>query len=81
MYEKPFIAAQVVYSVSHEYAKSLVDILLRRTMIAIYGDYGMSLLPKVTQILKDHCQWSQEKCDRQVEAYQDYIADALYSRL
>ena len=73
MEDHPFIEAQVVYSVRYEYAKSLVDILLRRTMIAIYGDYGMSLLPKVTQILRDHCQWSQEKCDRQIEVYKDYM--------
>ena len=71
--EPPFIGAQVVHSVRTEYAKSLVDILLRRTMIAIYGDYGMSLLPEVTRILQSHCQWSQEKCDREIIAYKSYM--------
>lgn len=71
--DPPFIGAQVVYAVTDEYAKSLVDILLRRTMIAIYADYGMMLLPKVVKILKVHCHWSQEKCDRQIQDYSSYM--------
>ena len=69
----PFIGAQVVHSVRNEYAKTLVDILLRRTMIAIYEDYGLSLLPKVTKILQKHCGWSFTQCQTQVEDYLNYM--------
>jgi glycerol-3-phosphate dehydrogenase len=69
----PLIGAQVVFSVTHEYAKSLVDILLRRTMIAIYSNYGLPLLPEVARILKAHCHWSDAKCDRQIQDYFRYM--------
>ncbi|MCM1983435.1 glycerol-3-phosphate dehydrogenase [Lyngbya confervoides] len=69
----PFIAAQVVFAVQTEYAYSLVDILLRRTLIAIYGDYGIPLLPRVLQILQIHCGWSREQGDRQIRDYCHYM--------
>ena len=65
----PDIKAQIVYAVESELAQNLVDILRRRTTLAMNGHYGMDLLSVVTETLQKHCGWTQEKCDR---AHADY---------
>ena len=67
------IKAQVVYAVNSELAHTLMDICCRRTLIAMQGSYGFDALSVITETLVKHCGWSQERCDRQVEAYHTYI--------
>lgn len=67
------IKAQIVYAVQSELAHTLLDICCRRTLIAMAGNYGFDALPAITETLKKHCDWSQERCDRQVEAYRKHI--------
>ena len=73
--ELPDIKAQIVYAVQEEMALTLVDIIRRRTTLAMNGNYGLDLLPVVTETLKKYCGWSQEKCDRQVEDYHTFMAE------
>lgn len=67
------IKAQVVYAVANESAHTLVDILRRRTTLAMNGDYGINLLPVVTATLKHHCGWTSEQCDRACADYRFYM--------
>ncbi|MGB7415338.1 MAG: FAD-dependent oxidoreductase, partial [Thermosynechococcaceae cyanobacterium] len=67
------IKAQVVYAVQTEMAHTLVDICCRRTLMAMQGNYGFDALPAITETLKKHCGWSEEECDRQIEAYRTHI--------
>ena len=69
----PDIKAQVVYAVNTEFAHTLVDIMRRRTTLAINGNYGLDLLPVVTQTLQTYCGWSPEKCDRACVEYRSYM--------
>ena len=69
----PDIRAQIVYSVRSEMAQTLVDILRRRTLLAVKGNYGRDLLPVITDVLAAHCGWSREACDRQQADYHAYI--------
>lgn len=69
----PSIAAQIVFAARSEYAQTLVDILHRRTLLSIHGDYGFNLLPIASSLLQQYCQWSQERCDRAVEDYRRYM--------
>ena len=69
----PDIKAQIVYAVESEQAHNLVDILRRRTTLAMNGDYGMNLLPVVTETLQKHCGWSQEQSDRAHADYRFYM--------
>lgn len=69
----PDIRAQVVFAVQSEFAHTLVDICRRRTALTMQTNYGFDVLPTVTETLREHCNWSLEQCDRQVEAYRDYI--------
>ena len=69
----PDIKAQIVYAVESEQAHNLVDILRRRTTLAMNGHYGMNLLPVVIETLQKHCGWSQEKSDRARADYHFYM--------
>lgn len=69
----PDIKAQVVYAVTQESAHTLVDILRRRTTLAMSGHYGMNLLPVVTATLQKYCGWTQEQCDRACADYRFYM--------
>lgn len=69
----PDIKAQIVYAVGFELAENIIDIMRRRTVLAIHGNYGFDFLPVVTEVLQKYCGWSQEKCDRSVKNYQEYM--------
>lgn len=67
------IKAQIVYAVEAELAHTLVDILRRRTTLAMNGNYGMDLLPVVCATLQQYCGWTQEQCDRACDEYRFYM--------
>ena len=69
----PDIKAQVIYAVDNESAHTLVDILRRRTTLAMNGQYGMNLLPVVTETLQKYCGWTQEQSDRACADYRFYM--------
>ena len=71
--DRPDIKAQIVYAVRSELAHTLVDILRRRTTLAMNGNYGMDLLPVVSETLQKHCNWSVEQCDRAGNDYRFYM--------
>ncbi len=68
----PAIGAQVVFAVQTEYAQTLVDILHRRTLLDVHGDYGLPMLTQVTQLLETYCGWSHEKSQDQMRQYGHY---------
>ena len=67
------IKAQIVYAVRNEFAHTLVDILRRRTTLAMNGQYGMNLLPEVIDTLQQYCGWDRERCDRARAEYQTFM--------
>ncbi|MDJ0798243.1 MAG: glycerol-3-phosphate dehydrogenase [Calothrix sp. MO_167.B12] len=69
----PDIKAQIVYAVNSELARTLVDIIRRRTALAMLDNYGLDLLPVIIKTLFDHCDWSLEDCDQQRNDYYTYI--------
>ena len=69
----PDIKAQIVYAVRKEAAHSLVDILRRRTTIAMQANYGLDVLPIVSEVLGKHCGWEEEKLDRALKDYHNYM--------
>lgn len=71
--ELPDIKAQIVYAVNSEFAHTLVDILRRRTTLAMNGQYGMNLLPVVTDVLQQYCGWDAEQCDRARTEYRSFM--------
>ncbi|MEL7408051.1 MAG: glycerol-3-phosphate dehydrogenase C-terminal domain-containing protein, partial [Cyanobacteria bacterium J06558_2] len=73
--DQPDIKAQIVYAVNNEFAQTLVDITRRRTALAIKTHYGLNILPVIIEVLKQYCDWSQEKCDRLYQDYCKYMED------
>ena len=71
----PDIKAQIVYAVRHEFAHNLVDILCRRTILAMSGNYGLDLLPVISATLVQYCGWTAQKCDRDCQDYQVYMEE------
>ncbi|MEL6776800.1 MAG: glycerol-3-phosphate dehydrogenase/oxidase [Cyanobacteria bacterium J06597_16] len=69
----PDIRAQVVYAVETEMARTLVDIGFRRLLLAHRANYGRDALPGVVETLQQHCGWSPQACDLQLQDYQDYL--------
>ena len=67
------IAAEVVFSFQHEMAQTLVDCLLRRTMIGFSATVGIGEDEAVARIAREHLGWSKERAEREVIAYRKYI--------
>jgi glycerol-3-phosphate dehydrogenase len=60
------IMAQVVYAVRNEMARTLSDILMRRTGIGTLGNPGEDVLREVAQVAAKELQWSLEKVEQEI---------------
>ncbi|MEA5449307.1 glycerol-3-phosphate dehydrogenase/oxidase [Leptolyngbya sp. CCNP1308] len=69
------IQAQIVFAVQAEMAHTFVDILRRRTTVCMHKNYGFAALPVVAQVLRDRCGWSEERCDRNIRTYHQFMAE------
>ena len=69
------IKAQIVYATETEMAATALDILRRRTTIAMQENYGFNALPVVIDVLSRYCGWSRERCDRAVVGYHTYMRE------
>ncbi len=61
------ILAQVVYAVRHEMARSLKDILLRRTGIGTLGDPGTAVIKQVAKIAGKELQWTSRQMQKEID--------------
>lgn len=65
-----YLAAEVVYAVTHEGARHLDDVLARRTRISIETfDRGVSAAPGVARLMGAELGWDEAEIQRQVEWY------------
>jgi glycerol-3-phosphate dehydrogenase len=69
------IQAQIVFAVQAEMAHTFVDILRRRTTVAMHRHYGFDALPVVANVLREYCGWSEERCDRNIRTYHQFMAE------
>ncbi len=73
--ELPYIAAELVWGVTHELARTLGDVLIRRTHVAFETrDHGMSVAPAAAQQLASVLEWN---VDDELQAYRREV-DALF---
>jgi glycerol-3-phosphate dehydrogenase len=59
------ILAQVVFAIRQEMARTLTDILLRRTGIGTLGHPGKEVLQQVTEIAARELNWDQDRIDQE----------------
>ena len=65
----PDIGAQVVYGIEHEGARTIGDVLLRRTPVGLTHDLGRAAAPNVARIMAQRLDWTE---DESAQAVRDY---------
>jgi glycerol-3-phosphate dehydrogenase len=74
----PDIGAQVVFGVRHEQCATVADFMLRRTLLGLSPDQGLSALVPVTTLMARELGWSAERQTREVTSYR-HRADGVRS--
>ncbi len=64
------IIATIPFSFEHEYAGTLADVMLRRTMLALDADAGLPLADSMSYVCQEIYGWSDE---RRLAEYNEYI--------
>lgn len=77
---KPFnkdqnaLAAEIVFAFEREFAKSLADCFLRRTMLGLNGDLGLNDIQAAADICKQFLGWSDQRAREEIESYRTEVA-------
>jgi glycerol-3-phosphate dehydrogenase len=67
------IAAEVVFSFEHEFASTLADCLLRRTMVGLNSTLGMKAVKAAANIALEHLGWQESRVQQELAGYQNAI--------
>ena len=67
------LLAQVVYGVRYEMARTLKDIVLRRTGIATLGNPGENILLRVAEVVARELNWGKKKIFEEVESTLEFL--------
>ena len=73
------IIAQILYAVRHEWAKTLTDVMLRRTSIGISSCLGMDACETAANVMGGELGWSEVKIREEITAYKDFVSRRLLS--
>ncbi|PKV77711.1 glycerol-3-phosphate dehydrogenase [Nocardia fluminea] len=69
-----YIAAEIVYAVTHEGALHLDDILTRRTRISIeVPDRGLAAAPEIARLIAPLLGWTEETTNTEINRYYDRV--------
>ncbi|MGK7906368.1 MAG: glycerol-3-phosphate dehydrogenase [Synechococcus sp.] len=71
----PDIKAQAVYAVRSEYARTLTDIVNRRTALSVLDDYGGEAVAAIADILMRYCNWDWPTCQKQTTQHHTYMLE------
>lgn len=67
-------SAEIVFAFENELAMTLADCFLRRTMIGLNADRGLSEIEAAAQVGRRFLGWSEERAKREVESYKEEIS-------
>ncbi len=71
----PYIWAEVQYAIEQEMAMTVTDVLERRLHILNEArDMGLSVAPRVSELLGDYLDWDKGEADRELRDYQEQVA-------
>ena len=71
------LAPEMVFAFEKEFAKTLADVFLRRNMIGLNADLGLSHINSAAEIGKKFLGWTEERAEREVERYRAEISDRI----
>jgi len=66
--------AQVIYAVKNEMARTLTDIILRRTGIGTLGNPGAGPIEAVAEIAARELNWNSARTDRELQTVCDILS-------
>ncbi len=66
------IGAQVAFAVDHEGARTVADVLLRRTAVGLTRDLGRAAAPRTARIMQPRLGWSDDETQ---QAARDYLRE------
>ena len=73
-----YLRAEALYAATHEGARTLIDILARRLRLAMESvDQGLSASQEVAELVAPTLSWDSADIDREVIAYQRFIANEM----
>ena len=68
------IAAEAVYSIRYEMAKTLTDVLMRRTGIGTLGNPGEAVVKKIARIAAKELKWNEARVKKEIAAAKRTLA-------
>jgi len=71
--ETQAIAAEVVYVFEQELTETLIDCLMRRTMVGLNSTCGLNAVERAGTIAQNHLGWSNERVSEEVSNYRKYV--------
>lgn len=73
----PGIAAVIPFSFEREFARTLADVLLRRTMLALDPDAGLDVAEAAARVAAKTQGWDEARRQSELQGFRDEIADQL----
>jgi glycerol-3-phosphate dehydrogenase len=73
------LTAEVVFAFENELARTLSDCFLRRTMVGLNADLGLTELDVAAEAGRQFLGWSEERAKREVEGYRKEISRMMHS--
>lgn len=67
------IGAELVFAFREEFARTLTDALMRRTMVGLSPGLGLGSVERAAEILAPHLGWDPDRVSGEVEAYRRYV--------
>lgn len=67
------IGAELILAFRHEFARTLTDALVRRTMVGMNAGQGLESVGRAAGILAEALGWDAERTDREIAGYLDYV--------
>jgi glycerol-3-phosphate dehydrogenase len=71
--ESSVLGAEVLYAFRRELAEKLGDVLLRRSMVGMGPKVALDVDEATARTAAQHLGWSQERVDREVKEFRDYV--------
>ena len=70
----PYLKAEILYAVTHEGARSIDDVLSRRTRISFESkDQGLGVVDVVAELISEPLEWSAKDRKASIKQYQEII--------
>jgi len=67
------LSAEVVFAFTHEFATSLADCLLRRTMVGLNSARGLAAVEAAGAIARKYLGWTEQRVEDEIAAYRNEV--------